>query len=346
MSWDPQGYVDGMNLYEYLKSNPVNGLDPTGRVDAPDRDGCMPPEMMAQYAAHVEKLWEQYEKEMAAYPPQYQCYRPSFDRWCEFQGDPARDAMFFLKGFEDRLNETWTGINAAIFHPKESIVCATYALAHSKDPGTALVDVYLECKDNPEAQGRLYADIVVSCIATACLEGAGEGIASRNMASAEARVGVSSAFDEAQVLSRGARPRASYGTTFPEYLRFRGQGFTPAQAKYLTQPYDGMGHHFFARRWGLPDFITESPLSVMKPQGISIGRFYERHFLGDLSWNGTRFPTELGGVWTGNLVGLERPSLGMRLWYATPRSLKITAGGAAAGGAGGLTWWLLENDDQ
>jgi hypothetical protein len=74
-------------------------------------------------------------------------------------------------------------------------------------------------------------------------------------------------------VSRSAALRAKYGQQFDEYMRYRGQGFTPAQAKYLTQPYDGMGHHFIARRYGLPSIISESPFNLLKPNGYSIGQF-------------------------------------------------------------------------
>jgi RHS repeat-associated protein len=36
ISRDPIGYEDGMNLYEYVKSGPVNGLDPHGLFMPPD----------------------------------------------------------------------------------------------------------------------------------------------------------------------------------------------------------------------------------------------------------------------------------------------------------------------
>ncbi|MDD4890785.1 MAG: hypothetical protein PHU85_12755, partial [Phycisphaerae bacterium] len=150
---------------------------------------------------------------------------------------------------------------------------------------------------------------------------------------------------EAQVLSRGAQLRTAYGEQFGEYMHFRGQGFTPGQAKYLTQPYDGWGHHFLPRRWDLPEIISESPLNVMKPEGISIGRFYERHYFADLNWKGTAFPDAIGGSWSGKAIGLQRPGLPGRLWYGSPAALKVTAGGAAAAGAGGL-WWWMSNDDE
>src|SRR5262249_22907321 len=34
LSRDPMGYVDGMGLYEYVKSNPMWGIDPQGLVTA------------------------------------------------------------------------------------------------------------------------------------------------------------------------------------------------------------------------------------------------------------------------------------------------------------------------
>ena len=90
-----------------------------------------------------------------------------------------------------------------------------------------------------------------------------------------------------------------------EYRRFRGQGFTPTQARYLTEPYPstGMGHHFIPRRMPIPDFIIENPLNIMG-RGMSRGRFYERHFLGDSSFFGTAFPRRIGGIWSGNAAGL------------------------------------------
>jgi RHS repeat-associated protein len=146
-------------------------------------------------------------------------------------------------------------------------------------------------------------------------------------------------------LSRGATLRAEYGMTFDEYMHFRSQGFTPAQAKYLTQPYQGMGHHFIPRRWGLPGVITESPLNVMRPSGISYGRFYERHFLADPHFGGAAFPERIGGAWSGTAAGLEKPVLPMRLWYGSPGALKAASGAAAVGAGGTAYWWLSSNDD-
>ena len=145
-------------------------------------------------------------------------------------------------------------------------------------------------------------------------------------------------------LSRGAALRAKYGETFAEYSGYRGQGFTPSQAKYLTKPYEGMGHHFVGRRYGLPDVLSESPLNVMKPDGISIGQFYERHFMADPYFYGTKFPNSIAGSWSGSALGLQKPGLMGRLWYGSPDALKVTAGAGAAAGGAGLYWWLSSDD--
>ncbi len=147
-------------------------------------------------------------------------------------------------------------------------------------------------------------------------------------------------------MSRGAQLRARYGAQLDEYMHFRSQGFSPAQSKYLTQPYDGMGHHFLGRRFGLPGSITESPLNVMKPKGISIGRFYERHFMADPYFYGTKFPRALGGSWSGRTIGLHKPGYLGRLWYASPGSLKAVGGGTAAAGGGATLYWWLTSDDE
>jgi hypothetical protein len=87
-----------------------------------------------------------------------------------------------------------------------------------------------------------------------------------------------------------------------EYFRFRRQGYEPRQARYLLDPYpiQRMGNHSTIGR-GSSIFgksAIESPYNVMKPNGISRGRFYERHAQGDEMWRGCRFPRSAGGVWS------------------------------------------------
>lgn len=64
--------------------------------------------------------------------------------------------------------------------------------------------------------------------------------------------------------------------------------------------------------------MQESPYNVMCPNGISRGRFYERHFLADSFFSGTRFPRGIGGTWSGTQSGLQRPGLLARQLFGMP----------------------------
>jgi hypothetical protein len=116
-----------------------------------------------------------------------------------------------------------------------------------------------------------------------------------------------------KVLGSKARSGTRYDEVFDEYMYFRNQGFTATQAWYLTQPYTGVGHHFpitqrTARRWGLPDWLRDSPFNVLKPRKISRGRFYELHYTVDPDFHGTAFPRCIGGSWRGGQLGLKKYS--------------------------------------
>jgi RHS repeat-associated protein len=132
---------------------------------------------------------------------------------------------------------------------------------------------------------------------------------------------------------------------FSEYLRFRDQGFTARQAWYLMQryPLDLMGHHFpisqaVARRLGLPEWFFNSQLNVLRPYGISRGRFYELHYKLDRFFRNANFPFDIGGRWTGSALGLQRyGTIGQRI-YGTPTGFLGTAN--AAGGAAGQLYQL------
>jgi RHS repeat-associated protein len=140
---------------------------------------------------------------------------------------------------------------------------------------------------------------------------------------------------------------------FNEYMHFRGQGFTPAQSKYLTQPYGNRaGHHFpipqrTGRDWNIPRTIIDSRFNVLRPNDINIGRFYELHYRVDPFFHGTRFPGEIGGTWRGSQLGLDRYSGLQKLWYSTPGPTKVGAGigvGTSAAGAG--YWWLSDDSES
>jgi hypothetical protein len=147
--------------------------------------------------------------------------------------------------------------------------------------------------------------------------------------------------------SAGATPRSAQ---FNEYIRFRNQGFTPAQSKYLTQPYGSRaGHHFpipqRIARGALPDSILHSRFNVLRPQGINFGRFYELHYRVDPYFSYARFPNAIGGGWNGNKLGLQRYTGLQRVWFATPGPTKVVAGtGIVVVGTGGY-WWLSSSKD-
>lgn len=122
-------------------------------------------------------------------------------------------------------------------------------------------------------------------------------------------------------------------------MRYRGQGFTPAQAKYLAEPYQGMGHHFIPRRKSLPGAIIENPVNIMG-RGMSRGAFYERHFLGDPYFHGTAFPRSIGGTWSGDALGLVKPMRPINWWYAGPDWLRVAGGAGAAAGDGAAVYYF------
>jgi RHS repeat-associated protein len=151
-------------------------------------------------------------------------------------------------------------------------------------------------------------------------------------------------------LGRTAELRARYTDIYDEYVRFRAQGFNPAQARYLAQPYDGMGHHFpitrsMGRDWNLPGWIIDSPFNVLRPANISIGRFYELHYAVDPSFYRAGFPRAIGGQWVGGQLGLEKYGTWGRWWYGTSASLKLSGGAVAAGGTAAGVWFFGSSAD-
>ena len=153
-------------------------------------------------------------------------------------------------------------------------------------------------------------------------------------------------------LSRGAMLRARHGQQFDEYSRFRKQGFTPAQANYLTKPYGNrMGHHApiprrTGRAWNIPKTIVNSRFNVLRPRSISTGRFYELHYRVDSHFHGAAFPSAVGGAWRGSQLGLRRYSNIQKVWHSTPGPLKAAAGTGGITGGAGVYWWLFGEDEE
>ncbi len=144
--------------------------------------------------------------------------------------------------------------------------------------------------------------------------------------------------------------------------KYMGQGFDLAQAKYLAEPYEGMGHHLFPRRGidvhdsisqlpfvpkkiTLPRAISDSRFNVLKPNGISRGDFYELHYKVDPHYYGSGLPRRFGsGGWSGRRLGLDEYDTLGRLWHGSPTSLKMAVGGAAINAGRGASWLANQQD--
>jgi RHS repeat-associated protein len=139
--------------------------------------------------------------------------------------------------------------------------------------------------------------------------------------------------------------------TSGEYGRFIGQGFTPAQAEYLAQEYQGVGHHFpitqaTARNWGLPNWVRDNPFNVLSPSGITRGGFYELHYQVDPNFFAANFPARIGGTWNGADLGLQKFGAVGQAWYGTPMPLRAAGGTVVVGGGAAGAYWLFGNRGQ
>ncbi len=139
-----------------------------------------------------------------------------------------------------------------------------------------------------------------------------------------------------------------------QVARWVAKGLTEPQARYMAEPYVGMGHHYYARGAKLPKAIrdiplpkslagrpmplprvlSDSPFNVLKPKGISRGDMYEKHVSVDRHYKGGRFPAHVGGTWSRTKLGLKTHGALGRVVYGAPPALKRTVSGAA-GGIGG-----------
>ena len=131
-----------------------------------------------------------------------------------------------------------------------------------------------------------------------------------------------------------------------EYRHYIGQGFTPAQAQYLTQPYKGMGHHYIPRRTlkrlGAPKWLQDCCFNVLKPRGISIGKFYELHYMVDPHFNAAAFPRYIGGLWHGEQLGLKKYGPWSRWWHGMLGPTKVVGGAVVVGGGAAGVYWLVD----
>lgn len=111
-------------------------------------------------------------------------------------------------------------------------------------------------------------------------------------------------------------------------------GISKRQLADLNKPYVRIGHHNVRQSWtkGLPQFIRDNPVFVVKPPGITKRAFNELHFGLDDSVYGGRLKVDRRGAkgWSGEKLGMQRYNQLDRLAFGTPYSLQLAG---AAGGA-------------
>ena len=143
-----------------------------------------------------------------------------------------------------------------------------------------------------------------------------------------------------------------------QVARWTSKGLTERQARYMAEPYKGMGSHYYPRgaklpseiagvalpKWlagrpmPLPKALSDSPFNVLKPPGISRGDMYEKHVAVDSHFGGGRFAARGGGgTWSKTKLGLETYGLLGRLIHGAPPALARTVRGAASAVAGVVT---------
>jgi hypothetical protein len=230
-----------------------------------------------------------------------------------------------------------------------------YALLHPKSP--AVLPVYQAAVGALHAgkQTALYPAQALHRADVALNPGASP-VAPTVAAEARRRFGIGQnqgevAFD---VLSGMTGPEAMAARALPaeeQAARWMAKGLTEPQARYMAEPYAGMGHHYYprgaklpqkvgpvplpkslaGRPMPLPRVISDSPFNVLKPSGISRGDMYEKHYQVDSKFKAARLPRHLGKSWRGAALGIQKHGLLGRVVHGAPPALKRTVGSAAGG---------------
>lgn len=85
----------------------------------------------------------------------------------------------------------------------------------------------------------------------------------------------------------------------------------------------------------VPEFIRQNPLLVIKPDGLTKGEFYKRHYEVDRSYHGGKTGAEFGSQrWRGEDLGWERRNGPSLWWYGSTPELKAILGGGMGLGYG------------
>jgi RHS repeat-associated protein len=346
ISRDPLGHVDGPNVYCYVRQNPWTKIDPEGLWGIGDSNGPV-----------LDYLWD-------------------------LGGGVVDGGIEAVEGIGHAVAHpinTATAVKDGVLAVKDGIGELSSALDAGHvtwgEIGTAYGDGLAEVASDPAKVGKIVGSSAVSLGAgKAAAVGGKLAMAAAVQTNTARTIAVSAVLASTELApvasgaARGGAIAAQVGTGFAkgaaaansgkglgfqnlEYKHFRSQGFSPDQARYLMEPYpaSGMGHHFIGRQYSrsrggwVPDGVVNSSLNIMG-RGMSRGRFYERHFLGDPYFHGTAFPRSIGGTWSGSAAGLVKPSSPINLWYASPNWLRNTGVGAAGAGAAWGTYELFDDD--
>jgi RHS repeat-associated protein len=315
---DPMGFVDGANLYSFVGNNPLSATDPRG-TDKKEVVGR---------AAAAETTKTDYSRYTAN--PEFLKRLPDFPLG-EF-GTPSERMMYFQKA---RVYDELDASRSVVESPT-----IADALSHKAKAFDAFCGVFgASIGYVAERPGALLG------LATQKIDEWSPGLLDFLATYPEpleplARLSelglrsIAADLSETRLLLRA-------GTEEEEITRFMSQGYTRPASEYLAKPYVGMGEHFlprrWARNWGVPEFVIENRFNILKPEGISRGRFYELHYLVDEHANQFRLPQSVGGgMWRGSRLGLDKFGPANKVLYGTALELKLTAGGVFAGSATGV----------
>ncbi|MGC3969795.1 MAG: RHS repeat-associated core domain-containing protein [Pirellulales bacterium] len=386
LSEDPIGFDSGTyNLYEYVSNDPLNRTDPTGLAEEDAerywRSGSnysldiYSGETQGSRLREFGSLSGSQRSRIHEIAVQVDQLLHEYYRLKELRGDPSLfRSVFFLEDPISVYDEYWNvtrdinelqqdyiyeGFNNVLF--SKNRVSGGEILGIESGTGLLAAIEYFQGSGSG-AVGEFAVVVPAASIAQAGLSAGMRGAAASTIATT---VGRTAAFEAVQGLVpipliapsniRGLVPqKGDAAELLSEYRHFRAQGFTPKQARYLTEPYPAtaQGHHFpisqkTARDWGLPDGIKDSQFNVLRPNGISRGRFYELHYMVDRSFHNANFPPRIGGQWTGGRLGLQRYEGLVRIWHATPGSLKAIGAAGTVGTGSAVGYYIFfESDDN
>ncbi|MBW3540935.1 MAG: hypothetical protein KY476_11745 [Planctomycetes bacterium] len=332
LSLDPLGLGPDTNAYRYVGNSPTNFVDPTGLfglgepVAADKGDLIVEPATFDMRQFNDSVLWKPYTAQ------QLLAMGRSIGTNVELvnhQGFNSYQLQLIRQG---QATVAWSGI------PRRG---------HYFDEFGAHYSFCMSCHDRTNHASRLKmqcarasmntTEVVTGQFIAYELVFGGMGYLSR----------FAPAGSTATTLNRGTQLRLRHGDLFEEYMRFRGQGFTPAQSHYLAKPYQGKGHHFLIPQRAAPHFpewMVENPLNVLKPN-LSRGRFYELHFRVDPYFYAAPFPRSIGGAWRGNDLALTKCGPLGRLWYGSPGPLKATSASVAGGVTLSFQEWFYGDNE-